>query len=85
MEKALISGKGVLQLPYALREKYGILDGGMALLLEQPDGILVKKLEPSFFDRFNGKWTEDLPTLAEFQAWSEAEVQADEARFKTLP
>lgn len=85
MEKTTVTGKGVIQLPYALREKYGILDGGMALLVEQPDGILIKKLDAAFFDAFLGKWADELPARAEFQAWNQEEIQADEARFKVLP
>ena len=85
LDKAPITAKGILQLPYALREKYDFLDGGMAMLVEQPDGILIKKLDASFFDAFLGKWTEDLATLAELGAWSREEVEADEARIKALP
>lgn len=85
MEKALVTGKGTIQLPFELRQKYNILDGGMALLVEQPDGILLKKLDATFFDAFAGKYAEDLPSPTELQAWAAEEIQTDEARFKALP
>ena len=80
-----MTGKGTIQLPFALREKYGILDGGMALLVEQSDGILLKKLDAGFFDSFLGKYAEDLPGAAELQIWSNEEIAADEVRIKALP
>ena len=85
MEKAPVTGKGTIQIPFALREKYGILDGGMTLLVEQADGILLKRLDTTYFDSFLGKYAEELPTPAELQTWSQEEVRADEDRLKTLP
>ncbi len=85
MEKALVTGKGTIQLPFELRRKYNILDGGMALLVEQEDGILLKRLDDAFFDSFLGKYAGDVPARAELQAWAAEEIQADEARFKVLP
>lgn len=85
MEKVPVSGKGILQLPFSLREKYGFLDSGLTLLIEQPEGILLKKLEPTFFDGFHGKYADDLPMRAELAGWNETEIQADEVRIKALP
>lgn len=75
----------MLTIPFALREKYSLLDGGMALLIEQPDGLLIKKLEPQFFDSFLGKYADEMPTASELQTWSNEEITTDETRTKALP
>ena len=37
-----ISPKGQILIPKKIREKYGVKPGGMALIVESPDGIVIK-------------------------------------------
>jgi bifunctional DNA-binding transcriptional regulator/antitoxin component of YhaV-PrlF toxin-antitoxin module len=85
MEKAAVSGKGSIQLPFDLREKYRIEDGGLVLLIEREDGLLLQRLDASFFDSFLGKYMDDAPSAEEMAGWAKEEITEDEARLKSLP
>lgn len=82
MEKAPVTARGGIQLPFELREKYGISDGGMVVLVETADGVLLKSLDAAFFDSFVGKYADDAPTAEELRAWGDEEIAAEEARIK---
>jgi antitoxin PrlF len=42
--KALVTSKGQITIPKALRDKFGIHPGGMVDFIEGPDGIRLRKV-----------------------------------------
>jgi len=84
MEKTIISGRGAIIVPPKMREQYRLEDDALVVLTEVPEGILIRRLPPDFFEPFLSKHASAVPDAKTFAAWAAEDAAREEARVRPV-
>lgn len=73
METSILTSKGQLLIPKRLRNKYGIKSGVKVAFIETSEGVVLKPMDETFFNRFVGILKDEAPSMEEYKAWKKDE------------